>query len=46
MAVDQEEIHKLSLSDNVDDRFEAARRLQDGPVGSCRCRYVAYFDDL
>ncbi len=27
MAVDQEEIHRLSLSENVDDRFEAARLL-------------------
>lgn len=27
MAVDQEEIHRLSLSENVDDRLEAARLL-------------------
>lgn len=29
MAVDQEEIHRLSLSENVEDRFEAARLLQE-----------------
>jgi hypothetical protein len=29
MAVDQEEIHRLSMSENVDDRLEAARLLQE-----------------